>query len=66
MSDASRQMFLDTVNSFARGQPGGFGNAVWAKPDLLFDIRMQRGALFGLRRLLATWGFNKTCVKVNA
>ncbi|CAK0862457.1 unnamed protein product, partial [Prorocentrum cordatum] len=65
MSDASRQMFLDTVNSFARGQPGGFVNTVWAKPDLPFDIRMQHGVLFGLRRLLATWGFNKTCVKVN-
>ena len=38
---------------------------MFAKDDLPIDIRMAENCLFQMKRMLATWGYNKSCVKVD-
>ena len=41
------------------------GKHVWAKADLPIDKRVPEQYLFGLKRVLVNWGFNKGIVRVD-
>ena len=37
----------------------------WADQDRPIDVRTAAGTLFGVKRMLTQWGYNKSCINVN-
>ena len=41
------------------------GNPVWARPDLPIEKRVPEGFLFGFKRQLVEWGFQRSIVRID-
>jgi hypothetical protein len=55
----------DALIAGIRGTPTMGGKTVWAKVDQPIDARTVDGILFGFKRMLVDWGYNKRAVWVN-
>ena len=40
------------------------GKEVWAKPDEPLNIRVPKSVLFGIKKLMVMWGFDKQGLRV--
>jgi hypothetical protein len=62
---SKRNEFVQSVENKAK-RLAGDGWKLWAKPDQPLDVRTSASVLYGLRKMLVSWGYSKACVKVDA
>ena len=64
VSIAAKNMFISSVQSLSKSMGPLGRNSLFAKDVLPLDIRMAENCLFQMKRMLATWGYSKSCIKV--
>ena len=52
----------DAVNKLRKARYQHGDKAVWAKPDLPFEERAMRHLLFGAKRVMTEWGYDKSAL----
>jgi hypothetical protein len=64
---SSNKLFLSIILLyFALHSGKHFGTPKpWAKSDRPIDVRTAEGALLGIKRMLVSWGYTKSAVRVN-
>ena len=56
----------DAAVSAMRMEPMSYmGQSIWAAPSMPLQSRISQSFLFGLKRLLVSWGFRKQSIKVD-
>ena len=56
----------DAAVSAMRMEPISYmGQSIWVAPSMPLQSRMSQSFLFGLKRLLVSWGFRKQSIKVD-
>ena len=61
MSETHRDQLIASVNNESKSGAA----KTWANVDRPIDIRTAEAALFGIKRMLVQWGYNKPAIRVN-
>ena len=64
-SEKERSELIEHIQKSREGSSTTVSKRVYAKPDLPLDIRTADSTLFAMKRLLASWGFAKSCIEVD-